>query len=123
MMERLLDLQDKILRTSQALGRLESEVVSRQNSRSLQSNILSLRKLHHNLQHDFNIAAEDVRGHREEKMETLRERLAQFIAEYNSHSIIYENDKAALDYAEAIYHFAVAEYAAHLSKKFSQAKT
>src|SRR6266852_5751694 len=59
-MERLLDLQDKILRTSQALGRLESEVVLRQNSRSLQSNILSLKKLHRNLQHDFNIAAEDL---------------------------------------------------------------
>jgi hypothetical protein len=59
-MERLLDLQDKILKTSQALGRLESEVVARQNSRSLQSNILSLKKLHHNLQHDFDIAADEL---------------------------------------------------------------
>jgi hypothetical protein len=58
--ERLLHLQDKILRTSQALGRLESEVAVRPDSRSLQSNVLSLRKLHHNLQQDFASAAHDL---------------------------------------------------------------
>jgi hypothetical protein len=59
-MEGLLHLQDKILRTSQALGRLEAEVALRPNSRSLQSNVLSLKKLHRNLQHDFSIAADNL---------------------------------------------------------------
>lgn len=59
-MERLLDLQDKILKTSQALGRLESEVLVRPQSQPLQSNILSLKKLHRNLQRDFEIEADDL---------------------------------------------------------------
>jgi hypothetical protein len=59
-MEHLLDLQDKILKTSQALGRLESEVVVRQDSRSLQSNILALKKLQRNLQNDFDNAAAEL---------------------------------------------------------------
>jgi hypothetical protein len=59
-MDRLLHLQDKILRTGAALGRLESEVAVRPDSRTLQSNVLSLRKLHHNLQHDFSLAADDL---------------------------------------------------------------
>jgi hypothetical protein len=59
-MEGLLHLQDKILRASQALGRLEAEVARRPDSRSLQSNVLSLRKLHSNLQHDFGLAADNL---------------------------------------------------------------
>jgi hypothetical protein len=59
-MDRLLHLQDKILKTGAAIGRLESEVAVRPDSRTLQSNVLSLRKLHHNLQHDFSLAADDL---------------------------------------------------------------
>jgi hypothetical protein len=59
-MDRLLHLQDKILRTGAALGRLESEVAVRPDSRTLQSNVLSLRKLHRNLQHDFSVAADNL---------------------------------------------------------------
>jgi hypothetical protein len=59
-MDRLLHLQDKILRTGAAIGRLESEVAARPDSRTLQSNVLSLRKLHYNLQHDFSRAANDL---------------------------------------------------------------
>jgi hypothetical protein len=59
-MEGLLHLQDKILRTSQALGRLEAEVAHRPDSSSLQSNVLSLRKLHSNLQHEFSLAADNL---------------------------------------------------------------
>jgi hypothetical protein len=56
-MNHLLHLQDKILKTGAALARLESEVAARPESRSLQSNILSLRKLHFNLEQDFQRAA------------------------------------------------------------------
>lgn len=59
-MNRLLHLQDKILRTGAAIGRLESEVAAHPDSRTLQSNVLSLRKLHYNLQHDFRAAADDL---------------------------------------------------------------
>jgi hypothetical protein len=59
-MDRLLHLQDKILTTSQALGRLESELAQRPASRTLQSNILSLKKLHNNLQQEFDVAAHDL---------------------------------------------------------------
>jgi hypothetical protein len=59
-MDRLLHLQDKILRTGAAIGKLEAEIAARPDSRTLQSNILSLRKLHHNLQHDFGDTANDL---------------------------------------------------------------
>jgi hypothetical protein len=58
--EHLLDLQDKIRKTSQAIGRLESEVVVRRDSQSLLANIVSLRKLHRNLQADFALAADEL---------------------------------------------------------------
>jgi hypothetical protein len=56
-MDSLFHLQDKILRTNQALGRLEAEAAIRPNSRALLSNVLSLKKLQHNLQQDFAVAA------------------------------------------------------------------
>jgi hypothetical protein len=59
-MNRLLHLQDKLLQNSQALARLESEVALRPDSRTLQSNILSLRKLHYNLKHEFDEVANDL---------------------------------------------------------------
>ncbi|HXM45283.1 MAG TPA: hypothetical protein VN924_28870 [Bryobacteraceae bacterium] len=56
----LLHLQDKLRRTTAAIGRLEAELPNRLESRALQSNLLSLRKLHQNLQHEFQAAALEV---------------------------------------------------------------
>ena len=59
-MNTLLDLREKLLKTGAALGRLESELPLRPDSRGLASNILSLKKLHQSLQHEFQEAADDV---------------------------------------------------------------
>lgn len=52
-MNSLLDLQDKLRTTGEALGKLQAEIPRHPESRALQSNILSLRKLHTNLQREF----------------------------------------------------------------------
>lgn len=59
-MDRLLHLQDKIRSTTAAIGKLESELPAHPQSIGLQSNILSLRKLHLNLQEQFQDAANEL---------------------------------------------------------------
>ncbi len=59
-MNTMLDLQDKIRTTGSSMGRLEG-AFARKPSRSLEANILSLRKLHGSLEREF-AAAADVEG-------------------------------------------------------------
>jgi len=56
----LIHLEDKIRSTGAALGRLEAELPHHSESRSLMSNILSLRKLHKNLRDEFDEVANEL---------------------------------------------------------------
>ncbi|HZL27135.1 MAG TPA: hypothetical protein VFC39_11455 [Acidobacteriaceae bacterium] len=58
-MNHLLDLESKLRTAGSAIGRLET-AFARNPSRGIQSNILSLRKLQHNLQGEFAQAADKV---------------------------------------------------------------
>jgi hypothetical protein len=59
-MDALIHLEDKIRSTGAALGRLEAELPRYTGSRSLLSNILSLRKLHENLSAEYDAVANDI---------------------------------------------------------------
>lgn len=59
-MDALIHLEDKIRTTSAALGRLEAEFPRHAGSRSLLSNILSLRKLHENLRTEYDAVANEL---------------------------------------------------------------
>jgi len=59
-MDALIHLEEKLHTTSAALGRLESELPNYPTSRSLLSNILSLRKLHENLRGEYDEIANDI---------------------------------------------------------------
>ncbi|HZQ43847.1 MAG TPA: hypothetical protein VFA99_11380, partial [Acidobacteriaceae bacterium] len=58
-MNTLLDLESKLRTTGAAIGKLE-EAFARNPTRGTQANILSLRKLHHNLQDEFAQAADEI---------------------------------------------------------------
>ncbi len=58
-MNGLLDLESKIRTAGAAIGRLEAAFAQKP-SRGMQSNILSLRKLQHNLQIEFDQAADEI---------------------------------------------------------------
>jgi hypothetical protein len=59
-MDALIHLEDKLRSTGAALGKLESELPGHPESRSLLSNILSLRKLHENLRAEYDARANDL---------------------------------------------------------------
>jgi hypothetical protein len=59
-MDALIHLEDKLRSTGAALGRLEAELPHFSGSRSLLSNILSLRKLHENLRAEYDATANDL---------------------------------------------------------------
>jgi hypothetical protein len=56
-MNSLVDLQERLRMTGAALGKLEGQLQVSASSRGLQSNILSLRRLHGELQIEFAVAA------------------------------------------------------------------
>jgi hypothetical protein len=59
-MDALIHLEDKIRTAGAALGRLETQFARHADSRSLLSNILSLKKLHENLRSEYDAVANDL---------------------------------------------------------------